>query len=591
MPSDSFSSYQLPHINSSHNSPSHPFILLLSECMSVQLDSPVGVDPSFIPDFAQLLIQIQAELVSIGHSHDQLQSPSQSSPQLTTSAPPCTAISPLPTPNSTPCQTLSIPPVPLDTLSTTPFPIFVPTTINSLEVSKASFSGYLVPTPEIAYLARQWENRARLNGTANQTDQLFPIPAQPYDSFEFPCPNDILSSPCLAKYLNLYKQHTMLFYQSISQPTINSYQLIPSLIGKCEHTNTIYRTFSLQSNPLLNSRFYSIYPAPPQMIRKFTQAPSIMIRETSELYHTLHKPYIVELTKDTRALQWLFDVLDGKKESETILLRVIDPKFPPQQPLAPTMGDTDSPQPNPDTPVDLTQSGSHAFILAKDTKWTQELYSQALLWSACQEVDEFGHKDDQKQLLSRTLSTKPSASGNNSNNASAPVAAVTIDTIPSPLVDKSSDDLILTDEPPQFPDDEREVLPNWLAKPIWCLALPMDRTLHSIRDLNASHLPLLKSMRNEIHNWFFNKFNIPASKLVMYFHYSPTFYHLHLHVNHISLITESTFTGKVEELSCVINNIEMMPDYYQKCTKLMYLSETHGVVARFKQYHAEESKE
>ena len=32
---------------------------------------------------------------------------------------------------------------------------------------------------------------------------------------------------------------------------------------------------------------------------------------------------------------------------------------------------------------------------------------------------------------------------------------------------------------------------------LYCLAMPMQRDLYSIRDLNASHLPMLKSIRDE----------------------------------------------------------------------------------------------
>ena len=49
-----------------------------------------------------------------------------------------------------------------------------------------------------------------------------------------------------------------------------------------------------------------------------------------------------------------------------------------------------------------------------------------------------------------------------------------------------------------------------------------------------------------------------------YFHYQPTFYHLHVHFVHVDRTTRDTRENV--SLDSVITNLEMIPDYYQRAT-------------------------
>lgn len=60
------------------------------------------------------------------------------------------------------------------------------------------------------------------------------------------------------------------------------------------------------------------------------------------------------------------------------------------------------------------------------------------------------------------------------------------------------------------------------------LALPF-RKIKSLRELNASHLPLLKNIRDAGIKAISEKFNVPASQLRIYLHYQPSYYYLHVH--------------------------------------------------------------
>jgi len=60
------------------------------------------------------------------------------------------------------------------------------------------------------------------------------------------------------------------------------------------------------------------------------------------------------------------------------------------------------------------------------------------------------------------------------------------------------------------------------------LALPFQK-IRSLRELNGSHLSLLKNIRDAGTAAISKKFNIPVSQLRIYFHYQPSYYYLHVH--------------------------------------------------------------
>merc|ERR1712044_51635 len=60
-------------------------------------------------------------------------------------------------------------------------------------------------------------------------------------------------------------------------------------------------------------------------------------------------------------------------------------------------------------------------------------------------------------------------------------------------------------------------------------------------------------------------FGVSRSKLRAYFHYQPTYYHLHVHFEHVERSTMGDTRERLD-LDTVIQNIEMMGDYYQRAT-------------------------
>ncbi|KAL6260141.1 hypothetical protein P5V15_007676 [Pogonomyrmex californicus] len=95
------------------------------------------------------------------------------------------------------------------------------------------------------------------------------------------------------------------------------------------------------------------------------------------------------------------------------------------------------------------------------------------------------------------------------------------------------------------------------------LALPFQK-IRSLRELNESHLPLLKNIRDAGTAAISKKFNIPASQLRIYFHYQPSYYYLHVHFCYLMFEAPGIYVEKAHLLSTVIRNLELMPDYYTK---------------------------
>lgn len=99
---------------------------------------------------------------------------------------------------------------------------------------------------------------------------------------------------------------------------------------------------------------------------------------------------------------------------------------------------------------------------------------------------------------------------------------------------------------------------------LYCLALPRERvSLKSVRDLTDAHLPLLRLIRDTSYATISTKFGVTPDKIQAYFHYHPTYYHLHVHFTHIEGCPVLASFVMLEE---AIANIEMVPDYYQRAT-------------------------
>jgi len=238
-----------------------------------------------------------------------------------------------------------------------------------------------------------------------------------------------------------------------SQPAILTLEKLPFTTDACDgtlssetlahqqFTNDIYGQYSIQPPSTHNSvKCNIIHPASEKHLEKYLASPSHLIIETPELYRSITRPALEE---EQFSLQWVYNVLDHKKETERIIFE--DP--------------------------DRTTG----FILAPDFKWSGESVSD-----------------------------------------------------------------------------------------MYCLAIIHCRGVKSLRDLRKHHLPLLRNIKEECSQAVRRKYGLAPSQVRAYFHYQPSYYHLHVHITSLAFSPPGSGCEKAHMLDTVISNIEFDSHYYEK---------------------------
>jgi len=99
------------------------------------------------------------------------------------------------------------------------------------------------------------------------------------------------------------------------------------------------------------------------------------------------------------------------------------------------------------------------------------------------------------------------------------------------------------------------------------IVIPHNRTIPSLRSLNATHLPLLATLRTGIAATLHTRCGVPADQLLFFLHYPPSFYHLHVHVVHVSVSASlSMAVNKAVDLDEVEQQLQRDGRWYEQCT-------------------------
>ncbi|KAH8318639.1 hypothetical protein KR074_000123 [Drosophila pseudoananassae] len=101
---------------------------------------------------------------------------------------------------------------------------------------------------------------------------------------------------------------------------------------------------------------------------------------------------------------------------------------------------------------------------------------------------------------------------------------------------------------------------------LYLLGIIRKHDIKSLRDLNGSHLNMLRNLRESSKKAILERYGVNPNQLRMYFHYQPSFYHLHVHINPVRNDAPGIWCEKSHMLDTVINNLELLPDYYQRAT-------------------------
>ncbi|KAI8044646.1 hypothetical protein M5D96_000817 [Drosophila gunungcola] len=118
---------------------------------------------------------------------------------------------------------------------------------------------------------------------------------------------------------------------------------------------------------------------------------------------------------------------------------------------------------------------------------------------------------------------------------------------------------------------------------LYLLGIIHKHDIKSLRDLNGSHLDLLRNLRQASKDAISKRYGLNPNQLRMYFHYQPSFYHLHVHINPVRNDAPGIWCEKSHMLDTVINNLELLPDYYQRATLPFVLYEGNKLLDLYEQ--------
>ena len=111
-----------------------------------------------------------------------------------------------------------------------------------------------------------------------------------------------------------------------------------------------------------------------------------------------------------------------------------------------------------------------------------------------------------------------------------------------------------------------DVLSEEMKAELYLNAIVSRRDIYSLRDLKPEHLPLLENIYTKGVNAISTKYLIPAQQIRVFIHYQPSFYHLHVHFTHVKGEHNGFQCERAHMLTHVIENIRLVPDYYQRVT-------------------------
>ncbi|KAM6969887.1 m7GpppX diphosphatase [Aplochiton taeniatus] len=143
-----------------------------------------------------------------------------------------------------------------------------------------------------------------------------------------------------------------------------------------------------------------------------------------------------------------------------------------------------------------------------------------------------------------------------------------------------------------YEDPDRDVgfvlLPDfkWDQKQLddlYLIAIVHRRDIKSLRDLTSQHLPLLRNIANKGEATILKRYGVPASKLRVYLHYQPSYYHLHVHFTALSYEAPGCGVERAHLLSDVVQNLQADPQYYSKRSLSFPLRADDGLLIKFRE--------
>lgn len=112
---------------------------------------------------------------------------------------------------------------------------------------------------------------------------------------------------------------------------------------------------------------------------------------------------------------------------------------------------------------------------------------------------------------------------------------------------------------------------------LYLMAIVQRTDISSVRDLNSSHIDFLKSLQVRVKRLANETYGVAEDELRVFIHYQPSYYHFHIHVVRVTHpgLGDGINAGRAILLDDVIENIQLVSDYYQQRTLTYVLGENH----------------
>ncbi|XP_052780997.1 m7GpppX diphosphatase-like isoform X2 [Mya arenaria] len=117
---------------------------------------------------------------------------------------------------------------------------------------------------------------------------------------------------------------------------------------------------------------------------------------------------------------------------------------------------------------------------------------------------------------------------------------------------------------------------------LYLVAIVHKHNIKSLRDLDTGSLPLLQNILKKGLKAIQDTYDIPASKLNVYIHYQPSYYHFHVHFTNVKFEAPGFGADRAHLLADVINNIQLYGDFYKKKTLTFLVREQEDLYMKFK---------
>lgn len=119
---------------------------------------------------------------------------------------------------------------------------------------------------------------------------------------------------------------------------------------------------------------------------------------------------------------------------------------------------------------------------------------------------------------------------------------------------------------------------------LYLVAIVHNKSLRSIRDLKSSHLPLLKNVLQKGQDSIRQTYGVESHKLRVYFHYQPSYYHLHIHFTHIQYDAPGSDVMRAHLLTDVIDNLTIDSEFYAKKTLSFVVRDEDALYKSYKDH-------